>query len=244
MYDKLGDRMKLFYEDSYRLTLPQRLPIIIRLDGKSFHEYTDNLKKPFDKQFSNVMSATATALFDMIQGAVLVYSQSDEISILVHNYKRLQSQSWFGNNLQKMVSIAAAQASVAFTTLSWQLWHRPGMNIYDCIKPALFDARAFVIPENEVCNYFVWRQQDCMRNSISGLARSLYSHKELLNKNSSQLQQMCFEKGLNWNDVETRFKRGFAVSAAGVDFDVPIFTQDRSYVEKHLQVDSEEKVIK
>jgi len=112
---------------------------------------------------------------------------------------------------------------------------------------AYFDSRVFAIPEDEVCNYFIWRQQDCVRNSIQSLARSLYGHKECNNKNQSQLQEICFQKGHNWNDLETKNKRGFCVKRSipkeedsidgrtiSMDFEIPTFTQKRQYIEEHL----------
>src|SRR5690606_28151994 len=108
--------------------------------------------------------------------------------------KRHETQPWVNNRIQKIVSLSASVAASTMTILSE--------------KTAEFDARAFVLPESEVANYFLWRQQDATRNSIQMLARSLYSHKECDRKNTSQLQEMCFQKGKNWNDLPTSLKRG------------------------------------
>lgn len=228
MSDSLGDRMK-GYENAYRLYLPKRLPVIIRIDGKAFHTYTKGMQKPWDSGLEICMRVTAKELCDSIQGAQLAYVQSDEISILIHNYKKLNSEAWFDNNLQKLTSVSASIATAIFNLSATSLGLSPNL--------ALFDSRAWVLPEAEVCNYFIWRQQDASRNSVSMLAQSLYSHKELQNKNSPQLQEMCFQAGHNWDSLPTHHKRGFCVIRKEgwvVDDEIPIFTQDRSYVEKHL----------
>lgn len=197
----LGDRMKK-YERAFKFSLPQRMPLIIRVDGKAFHTYTKGLK-PFDKNLRKVMDLTALKLCEEIQGAQLAYVQSDEISLLVHNYKRFASQGWFDNELQKICSVSAAIASATFTNESVLLERGR--------RPAFFDSRAFILPENEVNNYFIWRQQDWIRNSVQMLAYSLYSHRECYKKNNSALQEMCFQKGKNWNNLPPEDKRGRCV---------------------------------
>lgn len=246
--DSLGDRIKS-YEDAYRHYLPIRMPIIIRIDGKAFHTYTKGCKKPVDENLVSVMDDTASYLCKNIQGAQIAYVQSDEISILLNNYKSIDTQPWFENNIQKMVSISASMASAVFTGLSGKIFG--GTN-----KLALFDSRVFVLPKEDVNNYFLWRQQDATRNSVQMLARSLYSHKECTNKNNSQLQEMCFQKGSNWNDCPTSQKRGRAIIKTiffqsgkdprtedeifvertkwVVDNEIPIFSQDKGYIEKYL----------
>lgn len=236
----LGDRMK-GYEIASRSSLPARLPMIIRVDGKAFHTYTRGCKRPWDENLVAVMNETAAQLCKHVQGTQIAYVQSDEISLLVHNYKTLQTQSYFDGEIQKIVSITASIAGAMFTANSGQIWG-------NVIKPAFFDSRVFILPESEVCNYFIWRQQDMSRNSIQMLARSIYSHKELQNKNSSELQEMCFQKGHNWNDEPTAMRRGRCIVretvAVGetlrhrwkVDNEIPLFTADRDYINKHLVV--------
>jgi len=261
--DSLGDRMKS-YEDVFRLHLPIRMPVIMRIDGKAFHSYVKGespignvCKKPFDQGMFDCMNDTAIALCKEVQGCRLAYVQSDEISLLLTNYSSVDTQSWFDNNLQKMISIAAAVASVTFTANSWKIWgvDESREEPYYLTKEAYFDARAFVIPKEDVCNYFLWRQQDATRNSVQMLARSLYSHKQLENKNNSELQEMCFQKGSNWNDVPTSQKRGRCIvkqstphkalnpktgeyvtterSAWVVDNEIPIFSADRNYIDQY-----------
>lgn len=250
--DNLGDRMKCL-EDAYRIRLPIRLPVIIRVDGKSFHSYTKGLERPFDARLTSVMDDTAKYLCTNIQGARIGFVHSDEISILLNNYGNFQTEPWFDNNIQKMVSVAAGMASAVFTGLSPRLW---GTN-----KLAVFDARAYILPKEEVANAFLWRQQDATRNSIQSLAQSLYSPKELHGKKSAELQELCHQKGVNWNDLPTSQRRGrcivrttsekkmkhpktgeeitFQRSEWVVDSEIPIFSQDRNYINQYLITDKE-----
>jgi tRNA(His) guanylyltransferase len=256
--DNLGDRMKS-YEDAYRTQLPIRLPVIIRIDGKAFHTYTATCKRPVDAGLVEVMNLTAIELCKQIQGTQIAYVQSDEISLLLTNYATTDTQSWFENNLQKMVSVAASIAGVTFSMNSHKIWGEDqgwsGWKI-PIIKPAYFDARAFVLPKEDVTNYFLWRQQDATRNSVQMLARSLYSHKECTDKNNSELQEMCFQKGINWNDVPIPQKRGRCIIKRSVpgtalnkktgetvsfqrsewtpDNEIPIFSVDRKYIDRFV----------
>lgn len=233
----LADRMK-GYEMAFTQMLPLRLPVVLRVDGKAFHAWTRGLQRPFDAGFMAAMDAVAIRLCEEAQGARLAYVQSDEISILLHNYQRLNSSAWFDNGLQKLVSVAASMASAEMTLQS--------SVVHGAIRAAHFDARAFVLPEAEVCNYFLWRQQDATRNSIQMLARSLYSHGACHGKNTSEMQEMCFAKGCNWNDLPTAQRRGRCAVhgpkqgerwAWRIDPEIPKFSEDRTYVERYLATD-------
>lgn len=233
--DSLGDRMK-GYERASKVTLPRRLPVVVRVDGKAFHTLTRSCERPFDGNLMAAMDRTAEALCEEAQGAVFAFVQSDEISVLLHNYKRLQSEPWFDNELQKIVSVAASTAAAEFG----ERWGQ-----------AAFDARAFVLPEAEVANYFIWRQQDATRNSIQMATRAVYSHAQVDDKNTSEMQEMLHAKGINWNDYPIGCKRGRAVvretyERSGVmrhrwvTADPPIFTADRRFIEQHLATDPED----
>jgi tRNA(His) 5'-end guanylyltransferase len=215
--DKLGDRMKSNYENRTKQFLTRRTNTIIRLDGKAFHTYTKGLDKPFDEGLIKDMQETTKFLCENIQGCKAGYTQSDEITLLLTDYTNLQTDAWFDGNVQKITSISAAMATAKFN----QLRHirccnevviseeQPVDHIDLWEKLPVFDSRVFQIPEpEEVVNCFVWRQQDAERNSIQMLAQSLYSHKELHSKNTSVLQDMCFSKGHNWNDLVFYKKRG------------------------------------
>jgi len=235
MKDNLGDRMKDYYESRTKSFLPRRTYTLIRIDGKAFHTYTRGLKRPFDEKLVNDMDETAKYLCKNIQGAKFAFVQSDEISILLTDFDKLQTSAWFDGNIQKITSISASLATAKFNEL------RPN-------KIALFDSRVFTISSNiEVENYFIWRQQDTVRNSISSVAQSLYSHKELHNKNVSEMQEMCFAKGINWNDYPPKYKRGRLIVKEYYDKDgakrsrwisiaPPTFTQEREELTKLIPI--------
>lgn len=241
----IGDRFKE-YEHAFSYYLPRRIPVIIRVDGKAFHSVLQHATKPFDMEVVEAMQETAISLCEQIQGAVLAYGQSDEISILIHNYKNLNTEAWFNNNIQKMVSVSA---SIATNTFRDVIYNTSKFSIN--LDRVLFDSRVFVLPEAEVCNYFIWRQQDAVRNSIQSLARSKYSQKQLHEKNCDELQEMIHQAGDNWNNLPTVLKRGWCIfrkdwsmmeppdTTWSIDFNIPIFTQDREYINKHLKVNDE-----
>jgi len=199
----LGERMKENYEFRAQTHLTRRMPVIIRIDGRAFHTLTKAMKleRPFDSGFSSWMQETTVALCEDIQGAKLGYTQSDEISILVTDYDNLTSEAWFDYNVQKMVSISASIATQAFII---------EMYSYDRSWDVNFDSRVFNIPREEVNNYFVWRQQDWIKNSVQMLARDYYSHKELHGKNRSDMHEMLHEKGVNWANLDDWKKNGIA----------------------------------
>ena len=187
------------------------------------------------------MSNTAAELSMEIQNATLTYTQSDEISILLNDWKGLKTDQWFDGNIQKMVSISASMATAFFNT-NVQRHNDNALEVdrIDFLRPAFFDARVFNMPKEEVANYFVWRQQDATRNSINMLGQFYFSHKELQNKNTDQVQEMLFSKhGVNWNDIPTWQKRGYCSHAGMIANEIPIFTQDRDYIEQFLRTKEE-----
>lgn len=235
----LAKRMKNNYEGRTKYKLLRRTPTIIRLDGKCFHTYTKGLNRPFDEGLMEDMIETTRFLCQNIEGTKCGYTQSDEISLLISDFDRLETQAWFDYNVQKMASVAASMATAKFNELrtrrrlleQTEEFYKEYNADLDSVKtkgrkdksrtiqrffkelnmvtPAFFDARVFQIPEyEEVVNYFLWRQRDATTNSISMLAQSLYSHKELFKKNTSEMQEMCWEKGQNWNDLNYSKKRG------------------------------------
>ena len=252
----LGDRMKNNYENITRYYLTRRMPVIIRIDGRAFHTFTRGFKKPFDDILVSTMQDTMKYLCENIQGCVLGYTQSDEISLVLTDYAELTTDAWFGNNLQKMCSVSASMATVAFNKFFYDNMPAEEENsgtYYKALeKGAMFDSRVFTIPKEEVCNYLIWRQQDATRNSIQSVGQANFSQKELHGKSCNKIQDMLMlQKGINWNDYSSTLKRGSCciktviqdlstevkggespISKWVIDNEIPIFTQDRNYVEK------------
>ena len=254
MKDALGDRMKK-YEANADTRLVRRTPVIIRIDGKAFHTFTKKFDKPFDQVFMKAMFGTAQTLCENIQGCRLGYTQSDEISLLLTDYEKLDTDPWFDNRIQKICSIAASIATLAFNR-AFERAVREISGEYPAEKVAiykrsiamggLFDARAYNVPKDDVTNYFLWRQNDATRNSILGVGQSEFPRKRLMNKSCNEIQEMLFsEKGINWNDYDTPLKRGVCIRKVGkevngttmnfweIDYDIPIFRgEGREYVEQ------------
>lgn len=251
----LGDRMKV-YENVNRFYLTKRMPLIIRIDGRAFHTFCRGFKKPYDLIFAKSMQETAFNLCKNIEGCKLAYTQSDEISLLLTDYDELETQPWFDKNLQKIVSISASMATLyfneAFKDLSeewcesyYEVWNNSEEDdkYYNTLKKAqfkaMFDSRAFCIPKEEVANYFIWRQKDATRNSINSLGQAYFSQKVLQGLNVNQVQdKLVSEKGINWNDQPTEFKRGTCCIKAEdgwkIDKEIPVFTEDRDYIERYI----------
>lgn len=222
MKDELGERIKSQYEDRTRFFIPRRTFTILRLDGKAFHTYTRGLNKPFDDDLIEDIDSAIIALLPEIQGAVFAYTQSDEISILLTDFATPQTSAWFDGNVQKMASVSASIMTAQFNL---QRLCRIGCGGID--RPldkgaewiqenytamAYFDSRLFTIPDRiEVMNYFIWRNQDCARNSVSMLAQSLFSHKQLQGKSTLTMIGMikAHESGAySWDDLNQGFRFG------------------------------------
>lgn len=283
--DSLGTRMKTYYEEVPKFRLYKRTPVAIRIDGKAFHTFTRGFKKPFDEILIKSMQQTMLYLCENIQGCVLGYTQSDEITLILQDYKTLTTSAWFDYEIQKICSISASMATMAFnkffeknvdewrkdnkilTIPSWndgridtdilQLY-----NIYWSAvqKGAMFDARCFNIPKEEVTNLVFWRQLDAARNSVQMVGQAYFSHKELQEKSCSDIQDMLMEKyNINWNDFPTTQKRGscavrmtiqnpnvdpkdgaYPRDVWCIDNEIPQFKgEGRDYIEKRINFEEE-----
>lgn len=271
MYNKdlLGDRMKE-YERRNQYWLQRRTPVAIRVDMKAGHSFTKGFKRPFDEIFIKSIQETAKYMCENIQGAVLSYQQSDEITIILQDYATFETDAWFGYRTDKLCSVAASTATFAFN----RFFDRFVNSYYDvesCMqypenynpdelklvetyckassRGALFDARCFNIPKEEVANLIYWRQLDATRNSIQMVGQANFSHKELQGKSCNDIQDMLMlEKGINWNDFPIAQKRGSCCikkeipctdrlagykTAWVIDTEIPIFKgEDRKYIEE------------
>lgn len=226
VHDDLGVRMKTFYEQIPKTKLMRRCPVAIRIDGKAFHTFTRGFQKPFDEVLIKSMQETMKHLCENIQGCVLGYTQTDEITLILVDYKKLTSSAWFDYEVQKICSIAASMATMAFNKFFKKNVENYYKSFTDYIpspldlnvgsayetaieKGAMFDARCFNIPKEEVTNLIYWRQLDASRNSIQMVGQANFSHKELQNKSCNDIQDMLMtQKNINWNDLPTYQKRG------------------------------------
>ena len=217
---EIGKRMKR-YEGVTEYLLPNRIPVIVRIDGRAFHTFTRKFHKQWSEELANHMIATAHVVMGQMQGCCFCYGQSDEISFLLTDYRTIKTQSWFEYDLRKIISISAATASATLSLLT-------NHNI-------AFDSRAFSVPQDDVSNYFIWRQLDAIRNSTQFAASEYYSHEERENKNCETLVEMLKEKGINFEEYPLLRRRGFCISKkTGIDFHIPSFVDRPSYVNQHV----------
>ena len=288
VHDELGKRMKGYYEQIPKTKLMRRTPVVIRIDGKAFHSFTKELNRPFDNVLIDTMQSTMRYLCKNIQGCVLGYHQSDEISLILVDYQKFNSDAWFGYEVQKICSIAASMATMVFNKFFYEkiddfassdevlsclysgekIEKEKIQNYFSVLRQALnkgamFDARCFNIPKEEVTKYISWRQLDATRNSIQMVGQANFSHKELQGKSCNQIQDMLMtQKGINWNDFPVYQKRGSCCIKESystvdlstytgsidlitstwwiIDKEIPIFKgEDRNYIDKLIYVGEE-----
>ena len=266
--DELGKRMKQYYEFIPKTKLMRRCPVAMRIDGKCFHSFAKGFEKPFDRVLVKTMQETMKYLCENIQGCVLGYTQSDEITLILIDYQTFDTDAWFDYEVQKMCSIASSMATMIFNkrfvnnmldlcetnTIDIKM-----AKIYERAyeKGAMFDARCFNIPKEEVANLIYWRQIDASKNSIQMVGRAYFSHKELQHKSCNDIQDMLIiEKNINWNDFPTDCKRGSCCIKKQqveiindkevvrnkwiIDTEIPIFkNEDRKYIEDLIYVGEE-----
>ena len=272
-YDDISTRMKSFYESVPKISLIKRCPVIIRVDGRAFHTFLKGFRRPFDNIVVTSMNETMKALCENIPGCVLGYKQSDEISLLLIDYETLTSSAWFDYEVQKLDSIAASMTTLYFNRIfdriadakidemleSWNRSDEDEKYIKTLGKAiatgAMFDARCFNIPREEVTNYFYWRQSDATRNSIEMVGHTYFSQSELHKKTCNMIQDMLHEqKNINWNDYPVPYKRGVCCIKSpteitrngqvivrnkwNIDENIPIFSGNgRDYIEKLIYPD-------
>ena len=192
----LGARIKGYEKVSYHSAL-KRMPLMIRVDGKAFHTFTKGMKKPFDNHLINAMVYAAKQVAKEMQGFKIAYIQSDEATFCLTDYDTIETQGWFNYELPKIISISASMMTLHFN------------QYFDIHKSAFFDSRAFNVPVNDVVNAFLWRAKDWEKNSLQMYCRSFFSHKELHQKNRSDMHEMLHKIGKNWtNELSNREKNG------------------------------------
>ena len=245
--DQIGNRMKNYYENISKTQLMRRCPVIIRLDGKAAHTFTRGFDKPFDGIFRGAMMNTMKYLCENIQGTVLGYCQSDEITLVLIDYTNLDTEAWFNYEVQKMCSVSASMATLEFNRAFSYITEamtstQEGENEVHRLaarEGLMFDSRCFNIPKEEVCNMLYWRQLDAMRNSVQMVARNLFSHKELQGKSCEEIKKMIVDGGyLPWEYYSLDERRGCCCVKGEkgweIDYNIPIFADEREYVNSRI----------
>lgn len=257
VHDDLGTRMKEFYEQIPKTRLMRRVPVAVRIDGRSFHTFTRGFWKPFDRTLMNTMQGTMQYLCQNIQGAKFGYAQSDEITLILTDYDTFTTSAFFDYEVQKLCSIIASMATMKFNQLfPYNVSLLRGIKgdykaihyfeeYYDTMltaasKGAMFDCRCFNIPKEEVTNLIYWRQLDAMRNSVQMVGQANFSQKELQNKSCEKIKEMLAVKGILWEAYSPDCKWGAACRKDEdgwyVDHDMPILKEDRAYVDDLIYI--------
>lgn len=199
---ELSNRMKRYEEISANQMLIPNLPAIVRIDGKVFHSWTRGLDRPFDGRLQDLFDIVTKELIEATN-AVIGYTQSDEITLILWNYEKPDSEIFFNGRVAKLTSVLASMATAYFNR-----------RVFDILPektehPAFFDCRVFNVPsEHEAVNCLIWRELDATRNSISMAAQACYSPKQLHGKDTTAMRGMLIAKGIDWNIYPDRFKKG------------------------------------
>lgn len=257
MIEEIGKRMKRYEEVSNGILTP-RMPVLIRIDGKCFKNYTSGLEKPFDEIFRDSMKQTMLYLCKNIQGCVMGYTQSDEITLILVDYKELKSECWFGGDIQKITSVSASMATMAFNKafqdLSVNAFYKEktiSKEKFDLLlskiqQGAIFDSRVFNIPKEDVTNCLLWRQMDAKRNSINSIGRTYFTKRQLDRKNNSDVLKMLLDQyGISIDSFKAEHIVGCTCIKEKsqnsdreewvIDKNVVLFSDNREYIEKLIK---------
>lgn len=200
-FEAMGDRQKAYEDPEASRRIMQGLPVLVRLDGRSFHTFTKGLARPYDERLSSIMIETAKYLVEETHASI-GYCQSDEISLAFPNLDP-EKQMIFGGRVQKLCSVLAGMATAKFNQ---QLLQRIPEKAH--LLP-VFDARAWGVSSLDVAaEHFLWREADATRNSLTMAAHAYYSPSELHKAGYAKKHEMLFEKGVNWANYPAFFKRG------------------------------------
>lgn len=246
IHDQLGSRMK-GYESRNQYYLQKRIPVVIRVDGRAFHTFTKHLNRPFDNIFMNSMIQTMETMAGDIQNCIFAYQQSDEITFILKDYAQLNTAAWFEYRTDKLCSISASMATFYFNKFFREnaermIWTNPN-DEYSTIltrainSPAMFDARCFNIPREEVVNLIYWRQLDAVRNSIQACGQAHFSHKQLMNKSCKDIKEMLEEIDCSWEKLPIFKQRGTCCTRDDrqwvTNYSMPLLVKEgREYLEE------------
>lgn len=240
------------YEKASKLYLTKRMPVVIRIDGRSFSKFTKNFEKPFDRLLSKAMQFTMKYLCENVQGCKFGYAQSDEISLILVDYDDIKKSAWYNYNVQKLCSVVSSMATMYFNKIYRELTNtiynnsvnkNSDQNYYELYSTkfdeATFDTRCFNVPENDICNYIIWRQRDAARNSVSSLGQKYFAQNYLNGKHSFDIINMLIDRyNVHWESFPNTYKYGSAcfITNEGwvIDCNIPRITEDRQYVESRV----------
>lgn len=190
----IGSRIKRYEAASHSILLP-RSYAVLRVDGKAFHTFTRNMKRPFDEKLIEAMVSAGERVAKEMMGFKLGYHQSDEFTFVLTDTDTFESQMWFDGEVQKLCSVTASMFGAYFNKAMGG-------------TEAVFDCRAFNVPAEDVPNVFIWRQRDWERNSLQMLARTVFTQKELHGKKHAEIHEMLHGLDVNWARLSDLLKNG------------------------------------
>lgn len=223
--DPIGEEFK-GYELAYRQVLPLKSWVIVRVDGRAFHTYTRKMEQPFDPGFASCMRVAATKLCEQVSGTVLAYTQSDEISLVISDQSKIETQPFLGNVVPKMVSLTASIATAAF---NWQAIYHEIVESFQTPPPpnigATFDSRIFTVPdEDAVVRYLRWRQGDAHRNALNKVCDVVLGKKATLGMKQAERSARLSEAGASMLPYK-EYQRGTVILKE-------TYVEDVTYVDK------------
>lgn len=249
----LHERIESYY-DVWKAVLPPRMPIVIRCDGRAFSKLTRRCEKPYDEVVAQAMDEASVELCRQ-SGAVLGYTQSDEVTVLLTPYRRFDTQPWFGGEVEKLCSIAASIMSDEFAIYAGSYLRDRNVDSRLNVtfsQRVTFDARVAVVPRDDVHNVFVDRQQDGRRNAILNSAQHQYGKKKIHGMSCAVLEARLRRDGATKTLNDAGHMNGRVIHAVpdivnGVQRTAwhvepaPDFKVDRDYFNKYVWPVDEER---
>jgi len=246
----LKDRISS-YEDAYNYSIIQKLPIVVKLNGRSFSKLTSLLNKPFDIQFLNVMQDVCIKVAMDAEGCVFAYSFNDEIILILKNDQSIRTMPWYDNNIQKIASVTSSLASIQFFSSA----QKYNLNI---LGAPVFTSQVFAVPNiTEAVNVLIAKQQQSIQSCISfacfyetikeyddiSLARSTLTQKTIDEK-----IELLQDLNVDYNSLNPEFKKGFACYKVPKVFDneikkkwiinndIPTFSNNHEFITNILSI--------
>lgn len=231
-FKTLEEKCKYYQHVSDHVLMPNSY-VMVHCDGRAFSSLIKKrFKRPFDDDFIFMMNETAKYLCENISGCKMAYVQSDEISLVLTDFDTETTDSFFSYRMCKLISTIAAMATAKFN----RLWLSFQENIELAINElplATFDCKVWNVPNYyDVVAWFIFRQNDCIKNSVTQTAQTFFSQKELEGVNTQErIEKMKNEKGFNWNDFDNGVRFGRFIYKVKVLTKVPHLQQE---IERHM----------
>ena len=220
------------YEESSATKLAKKTPVFIKLNVCSYAQMTKHLRKPYDVIFANAMQHTMMSICEVAHGAIFAYSNFDEITVVLTDYHKLNSNAWFSYDVQKMSSVVSSIATVEFNSEFNKLVQEfekdySGANKENLLveykklaeHKIMFSSHCFNVPENRVCDMLYWRQKECTKNIIQSIGRMYFENDVLVGKCNDEILEMLRETyGIDWVNLPVELKRGVACTKGSNPF--------------------------